>query len=160
MHLRTLDGVPNLPLLRVRQHDVQSSQILLQILDLSGAWDRDDILPLGQQPSERQLGGGAALLLGQPGEDSDELQVLREVLGREAGGQEAEVARLEVGARLVLAGDEAAAQRRVGDDGDAELAACAEEADLWVFDVHAEGRVFDLHGGDGVHGVCAAEGGG
>lgn len=57
------------------------------------------------------------------------------------------------------AGEESASEGGVRDYGDAELAASVEERDLGVLDVKCEGAVFNLHGGDGVHGVGAAKGG-
>jgi hypothetical protein len=53
----------------------------------------------------------------------------------------AEVALFEVVRAADLAAEHAAADGRVGDDGDAELAGGLEEADLLGFDIETEGRV-------------------
>ena len=57
----------------------------------------------------------------------------------------------------VFARQEAASQRRVCDDSDAELTRCLEETDLLVLDVEREGRVLDLDGRNGVHRVCTPQ---
>lgn len=57
-----------------------------------------------------------------------------------------------------MACEESASEGRVGNDCDAELAACAQQVDLRLLDVDAEGRVLHLDGVDVVHLAGAAEG--
>lgn len=159
MHLRALHRPPHLLHLRLTQPHLQRPQILLQIPHLLRPRNRNHIPPLRQQPRERQLARRAALALRNLPQLVHELQITGEVLGREARGEAAEVAVFKVVGGAVRARQEAAAERRVGDDGDAELAAGGEQGDGGKLDVEAEGRVFDLYGGDGVDGVGAAEGG-
>lgn len=59
-----------------------------------------------------------------------------------------------------MAGKDTTGERRVGDKGDVQLLAGLHDADLGVLDIEGEWRVFDLICGDGVDGVCAAEGSG
>ena len=157
MHLRALDRIPNLAHLLPRQPNLNSTQILLEILNLLRTRDGNDILALRHQPSEGQLARGTALLPGERLDLLDELEVLGEILGREARRHAAEIALFEIVGRFVLARHEAAAEGAVRDGGDAEGAADGEEVDGWVFDVHAEGAVFDLHGRDRVDFVRAPE---
>ncbi len=89
-----------------------------------------------------------------------EFQILLKVLPLEPRQHEPKVPRLEIIGRFDLASDEAAAERGVGDRGDTELAAGFQQVDLRVFDVHGEGGVLDLDGGDVVDFTGAAEGGG
>lgn len=56
---------------------------------------------------------------------------------------------------LDRAAENPAAEGAVGDDRDAEFAACGEKSVL--LDVHGEGRVLDLHGRDVVHFAGAPE---
>ena len=66
---------------------------------------------------------------------------------------------MEVGGAAVPAREHAAAERAVGDGGDAELAAGGEQVRArGALDVECEGGVFDLDGADGVDGQRAAEG--
>jgi hypothetical protein len=49
--------------IRCRQLDLGSFDVLLQMLDLSGARNRNDERLLGKQPGKRELGGSRLLLL-------------------------------------------------------------------------------------------------
>lgn len=80
-----------------------------------------------------------------------------EILLAEPRGHQPEVALGDVGAAADLAAEHAAPDGRVGHDGDAELAAGGQEAVGGRLDVQREGAVLDLHRGDGVDGVRAAE---
>src|SRR5258706_9456705 len=66
-----------------RDGHVQRSEILLEPLDVAGPGDGDDIVPLRQQPGERELGGRAALLPGYRFDLRNEFPVAREILGLE-----------------------------------------------------------------------------
>lgn len=111
-----------------------------------------------QYPSQGELTGRDALILGDAGQGLDELEVAGKVLVREARVLEARVGGVEVGAGGDGAGEEAAAERGVGDDLDAELAGRGEELRLVRLDLEGEGRVLHLRGGDRVHLAGALEG--
>ena len=54
-------------------------------LDLSCAWDGDDVRALREQPRERDLPGRRVVLRGDGVQPVDDLQRIREVLAREPG---------------------------------------------------------------------------
>ena len=87
----------------------------------------------------------------------NQLQILREILIREPRSRAPPITLLKVFVRLVLARQHTASKRRVRNRRDAEFSACLQKGDVWVFDVHGEGGVFNLDGGDRVNGVSAAE---
>ena len=80
-----------------------------------------DVLALGQQPGEGELGGGALFLAGQFLHPVHELQVAGKVFALEPGRVPAEVVGGEVVSRADLAGQEAAAQRAVGHKTDPQF---------------------------------------
>lgn len=157
MHLGAIHQLSNLLYLSRRQLNIQRAQVLLQILNLLRSWNREDVISLRHQPRQRQLTSRAPLLPRQLLDAVHQPQVLREVLLAETRGELAEVALLKVGGGFVLAGEDAAAERRIGDGGDAELATGGKERDLGLLDVGGERRVLDLHGVDVVDLFCAAQ---
>src|SRR5690349_18128273 len=68
----------------VGQLHVHRADILVEILDVLGAGDRNDVIALREHPGESELRGGAALLLGHRFDLADELDVLLEILALEA----------------------------------------------------------------------------
>jgi hypothetical protein len=84
---------------------------------------------------------------------------VREVLLAVPWHRPPEVALLKVIRGLVLPGEQTTAQRRVSDNGDAELTSGSEDVKLGVLDIEREGRIFDLDSGDGVDGLSTTEGG-
>ena len=56
-----------------------------------------------------------------------------------------------------LSGKQSAAERRVCDNLDPELAGCFQKSDLRILNIKREDAVFDLKGGDGMHGMRATE---
>ena len=121
-------------------------------------WNRENILPLAQQPRQRQLSRRAILLIRNRLQFIHQHQILREILVRKPRRRLPPVALLKIPIRLILPGQHATTQWRIRDDCDAELATRLEQVDLWGFDIECKGGVFDLDGGDGVNGVGAAEG--
>src|SRR6185312_3509630 len=113
--------------------------------DMLGAGDRDDVLALRQHPGERQLRGRAALLLSHLLDFADERDVLLEILPLEARVIAAEIVLGEVVRRLELAGEEPAAERRISDIADAQLAHRGKHFGLRVA---APQRQLRLYGGD------------
>ena len=118
---------PDLLYILLRKLHLQSRDILLHILNLLCARNRNNILTLRRQPCERQLARRAALLIREGLEAVDQHQVLTEIFRAEAGGDATEVVGRKVVGTLDLARQKAAAERRVCEDGDAELAAGSEQ---------------------------------
>ena len=86
MHLGAINRLPDLLILRLRQHHFQRPHIRLQILNLLRARYREYILALVDQPREGQLAGCTALPLPNFLQLFHQLQVLGEVFVREARG--------------------------------------------------------------------------
>ena len=140
-----------------RQLDVERGRVLLEVAAALGAGNRDHVLALGQHPRERELAGRDLLVGGQRLDPLDQLQVGVEVLAGEAGHRSApEVAVLQVVRRLEPPGQEAAAERAVGHEADAQLAHRVEQ-DL-ALHVAGPQRVLGLEGGDRVDRVRPADG--
>src|SRR5712692_2683101 len=136
------------------QLDSKGAEILDQALDPLGAGDRDDIRPLGEQPGEDELGGGATLVARDRRELPDQREILVEIGLGETRVAPAAITLRDVGGILHLAGQQAAAERRIGDVGDAELAGRA-QGFLRLGAV--EQRVFALNGGDRMDAVGATD---
>ena len=159
MHIGPIDRLSNLTLLVLRQNQLDGAPVLFHVLDLLRARDGNDILPLRQQPRQRQLPGRAPFRLRQRPDLVHELQVFGEILLREARKPQSGVTGLEIVAGLVLTGEESPAERAVGDDGNVELATGFEQSNLRIFNVGGKGAVFDLQRSDRVDFVRPAEGG-
>src|SRR4029077_12621390 len=87
-----------------------------------GARDRDDVAPAREQPGERELPRGAFLLLRHVEQRPHEVEVLLEVLVLEARVIPTAVVGRDLRRGVGAPGEEAAAERGVGDERDAELA--------------------------------------
>src|SRR5439155_26079784 len=98
--------------------------------------------------------GPAALAAGHLADARDEVEILLEVLALEARRQAAVVVGREILEARDLPGQEAAPERAVGDEPDAELAARRENA---VLGIRAPERVLGLDRGDRVDGRRPAE---
>ncbi len=120
-----------------------------------GAGDGDDVLALGQQPGQRQLGGGAALGLGGFDQRPDQGGVGLQGAVVEARMVPAPVAFRQVPGTGDGAGQHPPAQRRIGHEADPQLAADRQDV---VLDEAAPQGIFGLQGGDGMHRVGPAEG--
>ena len=139
------------------QGDVQGGDVLLEPLDPLGARDRHERdaepLLLGVHPGQRHLRGGHALGVGHRPYRVDDGQVGLAGFAREARVAAAEVPGVQR-AQVDGGGQEAAAERRVGHEADAEL---AHGADRVLLHVAGPERVLGLHRGDRVHRVRAAQ---
>src|SRR6185503_1551794 len=138
-----------------REPYAQSPEILFEALLALGARDGDHVLALRQHPGEGELRRGALLFLRDRLEPGGERHVLVQVLALEAWMREAPVAFGQVLLPVHRAGEHAAAERRVGDERDAELARGAQRF-LSLAPIHP-GK-FILHRGDRMHLVRAADG--
>ena len=87
--------------------------VLLQAVQLGGAWDRNNPRLLGEQPSERDLGRRRPFPLCDAAQQIDQGLIRLESLGREARQGAAEVGAVEGRVLIDLAGEEALAQRAV-----------------------------------------------
>lgn len=135
--------------------------VVLQILDLLRSRNRENIIPLLQQPRQRKLRNRAALLVRKAGKAARKLDVGLEIVALEARHGPGPRVRLVKGHVAVakLGGEDAAAERRHGHDGDTELAADGEEIVAGGgLDVAGQHGVFGLDGGDGGDFAGAAEG--
>ena len=129
--------------------------VLLDAGDAAGAGDRGDVVSPGEDPRERGLRGGCADLRADRADLVDEREVAAEVLPGEAGVGLAPVVVGEVVDGADLPGEQAVAERRVGDEADPELAQQRQDLRLHVAGPQ---RVLGLKRGDRLHGVCAADG--
>jgi hypothetical protein len=73
--------------------------VLLEVLDLLGPRNRDEVVALGENPCQGQLTGSDALFGGDLGNQVDELEVLVEVFFAVASDVEAPVSGLKVSLR-------------------------------------------------------------
>ena len=87
----------------VGQLHLQGADVLVEVADVLGAGDRDDVLALRQDPGQCELRGVAPLLLRQSFDLFDELQVLLEILALEPRMVLAEITFREVRRRLEAA---------------------------------------------------------
>ena len=140
-----------------RELEVDGAEVVFEVLEALGAGDGDDVVALGEDPCEGELGRGAAEFGGDGFYGFGEVEVAGEVFALEAGVVLAPVVFGDVGGGLKASGEESAAEGRVGDEADAELAAGGEDFVFWI--AGPEG-VFGLEGRDGMDLGGAAEGGG
>src|SRR3954464_9837631 len=108
--------------LRFGELDLVSRGVLLDASDAAGAGDRGDVVSPGEDPRERGLRGGCADLRADRADLVDEREVAAEVLTGEPRVGLAPVVVWEVVDGADLSGEEAVAERRVGDEPDPELA--------------------------------------
>ena len=87
-----------------------------------GSGNRDDVVPFGEQPRERELAGRAAFLARERFDAPDEIEILLKVLPLKARMVLAPIVFGNVIRALDLAGEEAAAERAVGDEADPKVA--------------------------------------
>src|SRR6185436_9808526 len=110
------------------QRHVQRAHVLLQVTPTLGAGNRNDIVSTREHPRERQLARRTVIVCRQLPYLLYERQVALEVVALEAWGHAAVVVGGEVLELGDLPGEEAAAERAVGDEADAEVAAGGEHA--------------------------------
>jgi len=135
---------------------IRSSRVLLEVLDRSCARNRDHLLPLGENPRKADLGRSDIVLLRHGLDFGYELENLGEILARIFGNHTEEALLGKIVVRAEISGEQAAADRAIGDDGDAELAARPQNVVLRGLNVEAEKTVLYLDSRDGMHGVRAA----
>src|SRR6266849_678406 len=133
----------------------ERARVLLEVLPPLRAGDGDDVVPLSQEPGEDELAGFHALLLGDLLDPMDEREVVLEVPVLEARMLTAPVIRGEVAEVLDPSRQEAAAEGRVGDEGDAELPTGGQGL---LRRVPVEKRVLALHRAQAVDGMGPPDG--
>src|SRR5436309_651593 len=136
------------------QHDRGTGRILLQIAHPLRAGNGHDVFALRQHPGQRELRRRAPLGARQLLDARHQLEVLREVLTLKAGIAAPPVVRGEVLVAPYLAREEAAPQRAVGDEADAQLPARGQNL---VLRVATPERVLRLERADGVRSVCTPD---
>lgn len=124
-------------------------------LGLPGPRNGGDVLTLLKQPCQGNLSGRRIVLLAKRADGIDNLEDLGEVLPRVPRDHSTEVILLKVVRGFlnmplvpdlkdlllytyVLTRQQPSAERRVSDDGDAELPGSPEEVCLWTFDVKSK----------------------
>src|SRR3954471_15204943 len=120
------------PQVVVSERDLRRGDVLLEVLHALRAGDRHDVLASRENPRDGDLARLRIVLAGDLLDHAHELHVLVERLALEARVHAAEVALVEVVGALDRAGQEAAAERRVGHEADAQLARGVEDALLGV----------------------------
>src|SRR3954471_14803907 len=143
------------PQVLAREGDPERGHVLLQVFAALGAGDGYDALPLGQEPGQGQLGRRHVLRGGDLLHSLHELQVLLEVLSLEPRPLATPVVLWQILEAAQLAGEEAAAERAVRDEADAQF---PDGGDELVLGVAAPQRVLGLQGGDRVYGMRPADG--
>ncbi len=123
------------------QGNLLGGDILIKVLAALGAWDWNYVFALRQHPSKCQLAGRAAFRCCDILESINQIEVLLEILTLEPGHAAAPVVGLKVTERPNLAGEEAAAERTIGDEGDAKLPRNAQDL---LFRLAAPERIFGL----------------
>ena len=136
--------------------DVERGHVLLQVGAALRARDRRHVAARRVHEGERDLPRRTALGRGELVDDLHDGDVVRQVVALEPGLVAAEVALVQVVERAQGAGEEAAAERAVGDESDAELAQRGQDLLLGITRPH---RVLGLQGGDRVHRVRPPDGG-
>ena len=131
--------------------------VLVEPAHLSGAGDRHDERAPAEHPGQGELRRAAALGGGQLLQAGDQRQVVADVLGLETRHAAPEVGGAEASGIGDGAGQEAAAERAVGDEADVELGAQVEQR---VLRVPRPQGVLGLQRRQRMDGVCAADGGG
>ena len=138
------------------QLDAGRTQVLLQAMEFRGARDRHDPGPLRKQPGERDLRRRRILLTRDPMQQVNEGLVRCHRRRREARQHAAEIALGELGVLVHRPGQEPLAERAVWHEADAKLLARLQHP--VGFRPARPQRVFVLDGGDGLHGMGAADG--
>src|SRR5450759_609056 len=135
--------------------DLHGRHVLLQVRAMLGARDGHDVVALVQHPGQSKLSGRHALLGGERLEALHELAVAAEIVALETWVTGAEIALVaHVVGRAEAAREEAAPDRGVGHEADAELAHGREQA---LLRVARPERVLGLQRRDGVHRMSTAD---
>lgn len=114
-------GVIDVPQILGCEFDGGCPDVLLQAMQLCGAWNGDDPRLLSQQPGKCDLSGRCLLLLCDAAKQIDRGLIGLESLRCEARQSAAEVGAVKGRVFVDLAGEEAFAQRAVRDKSDAEF---------------------------------------
>src|SRR6266849_9186133 len=138
-----------------REHDFHRTEILVQISASLGADEGNNLFAARQQPGKRELRGRAVFLPGDLLDAPDKLEIALEIFSLEAR----RIAAVVAGRKIFEAPDaprqEAAAQRRIGDKTNAQLAARRQD---FVFGVAGPQRIFGLKRRDRMNGRGATQG--
>src|SRR6266852_5780377 len=138
-----------------REHDFRRPEILVQISASLGADEGNNLFAARQQPGKRELRGRAVFLPGDLLDAPDKLEIALEIFSLEARRIAAVVAGRKIFEALDAPRQEAAAQRRIGDKTDAQLAAHRQD---FVFGVAGPQRIFGLKRRDRMNGRGATQG--
>ncbi len=117
-----------------REFDLHGLRVFFEALAALRAGDGGDVIALVEEPREGELPRSRAFPVGYFFHTLDEVEVLLEVLAREARRRAAEIVLGEVVGGRYLPGEEASPERAIWDEADAELAGGRE---YFVLDVPA-----------------------
>ena len=109
------------------ERNLQRPQILIEIFAPLRAGNGHDVLALREHPGQRELRRRAALLARNALDTFEQRQILVEILALETRRLPPVVVLRQVAGRLEAPGQEAAPERAIGDEADAELAAGGED---------------------------------
>src|SRR6266700_7620405 len=137
-----------------RESDDNGSDVLLQSLQLAGAWDGNDPRLLGQQPGERDLSRCCSLLFSDPGKQINDRPVGFARLRRIAREAAADINTGEGRVFVDLSREIAPAQRAVWDEADTEFLACRQH---FLLNGSPPQRVFALNCRDWLDRVSATD---
>jgi hypothetical protein len=139
------------------QFDLVGGGILLDTRDPLGSGDRRNVVALREQPGQRHLRRCGARLGGDGLDLIDDTQVALEVLAGQARVGLAPVVVGKLLERADLPSEETVAERRVGNEADAQL---TQQRQQFGFRIASPEGVFSLQRGERVHGVSATDYGG
>jgi hypothetical protein len=127
------------------ERDLRSGGIRFQVRSALGARNRNDIVALGEEPGQRELGRRAALRSRHLIQRRDQRKVPAKVVALEAGKRAAHIVLVEPIEAGDAAREEAASKRTEGHETDAEFAAGLKSAE---FRIARPQRVFTLQRGN------------
>jgi len=155
VHRDLCGGDIDVPQIAGREFDRDCPDVLVQAMQLGGAWDRDHPRLLRQQPGECDLSRRGLFPFRDTGEQMNQGLIGLEGLRREARQGAAEVGTVELRIFIDLAREEPLAQGAVGDQADSEF---LKGRDDFRFRAPPPQRIFALQSRDRLDGVCAADG--
>src|SRR5688572_18096431 len=119
---------------------------------MSRSRDRHDVVTLREDPGQRELSGGAVMLLRDLLHLRDELEILLEILSLKARVLSPEIILGQIFDALDLAGEKSATKRAVRYEADIEETQRIEQS---FFGIPGPERILGLNSRDGMHLVGA-----
>ena len=136
------------------QRNLQRSEILVEIFASLRAGNGHDVLALREHPGQGELRRRAAFVARNGLDPFEQPEILVEILALKPRRLPAVVVLRQVRVRLEAPRQEAASERAIGDEADAELAAGGEEL---LLGLAAPQGIFGLQGCNRMHGAGATQ---